>query len=266
MQSNPCEACAPRGQGPSAAASREPEPGAAGGAPGHLAELPEPHRVQPPAAARAACSSSWRRLFGVDLHAFGARRGRARSCSDLARGLRRPALRRLRAHVDRPARPRARPPAGRPRGARALPLLQDRSATRASELASRLDGRGARPASTGRGLPSEEVNDLVQQHMNHFPELEEGAEELWRKGRARRRGALPGPRRATSTSTTASRCGIARGEAERGVAAALRRRRRRSSRSSELLPTRVAHLPARPPDRAAHAARAHRPHRRPRRT
>ena len=42
--------------------------------------------------------------------------------------------------------------------------------------------------STGEGLtgfdmsrlPSEEVSDLVQRHMNHFPELEEGAEQLWR--------------------------------------------------------------------------------------
>jgi predicted transcriptional regulator/transcriptional regulator with XRE-family HTH domain len=32
-------------------------------------------------------------------------------------------------------------------------------------------------------LPSEEVNDLVQKHNNHFPELEQGAEELWRKAR-----------------------------------------------------------------------------------
>lgn len=31
--------------------------------------------------------------------------------------------------------------------------------------------------------PSEEVNDLLQAHMNYFPELEEGAEKLWRDGR-----------------------------------------------------------------------------------
>lgn len=29
-------------------------------------------------------------------------------------------------------------------------------------------------------LPSEEVHDLIQRHVNHFPELEAGAEELWR--------------------------------------------------------------------------------------
>lgn len=32
-------------------------------------------------------------------------------------------------------------------------------------------------------LPSEEVNDLLQRRTNHFPELEEGAEALWRDGR-----------------------------------------------------------------------------------
>jgi len=30
-------------------------------------------------------------------------------------------------------------------------------------------------------LPSEEVSDLVQRHMNHFPDLEEAAEQLWRQ-------------------------------------------------------------------------------------
>jgi predicted transcriptional regulator/transcriptional regulator with XRE-family HTH domain len=43
--------------------------------------------------------------------------------------------------------------------------------------------------STGEGLvgidpsrlPSEEVSDLVQRHLNHFPELEDGAEQLWRE-------------------------------------------------------------------------------------
>ncbi len=31
-------------------------------------------------------------------------------------------------------------------------------------------------------LPSEEVSDLIQRHMNYFPDLEEGAEMLWRSG------------------------------------------------------------------------------------
>src|SRR2546422_11778161 len=33
-------------------------------------------------------------------------------------------------------------------------------------------------------LPSEEVSDFIQRHMNYFPALEEGAEKLWRGGRA----------------------------------------------------------------------------------
>ncbi len=32
-------------------------------------------------------------------------------------------------------------------------------------------------------LPSEEVSDLIQRHSNYFPELEEGAEALWREAR-----------------------------------------------------------------------------------
>lgn len=31
-------------------------------------------------------------------------------------------------------------------------------------------------------LPSEEVSDLIQRHVNYFPELEEGADMLWRSG------------------------------------------------------------------------------------
>jgi predicted transcriptional regulator/transcriptional regulator with XRE-family HTH domain len=32
-------------------------------------------------------------------------------------------------------------------------------------------------------LPTEEVSDLIQRHMNYFPELEEGAEAVWRDAR-----------------------------------------------------------------------------------
>jgi predicted transcriptional regulator len=32
-------------------------------------------------------------------------------------------------------------------------------------------------------LPTEEVSDLLQRHMNYFPELEQGAEGLWREAR-----------------------------------------------------------------------------------
>jgi predicted transcriptional regulator/transcriptional regulator with XRE-family HTH domain len=38
------------------------------------------------------------------------------------------------------------------------------------------------PGAHGSRLPSEEVSDLVQRHLNHFPDLEAGAEALWRVG------------------------------------------------------------------------------------
>ncbi len=41
-------------------------------------------------------------------------------------------------------------------------------------------GEGLAGADPSR-LPSEEVSDMVQRHMNHFPELEEAAERLWRQ-------------------------------------------------------------------------------------
>jgi hypothetical protein len=50
-----------------------------------------------------------------------------------------------------------------------------------STLAERLStGEGLAGLDPSR-LPSEEVSDLVQRHMNHFPELEEAAEQLWRR-------------------------------------------------------------------------------------
>src|SRR5277367_5586770 len=50
-----------------------------------------------------------------------------------------------------------------------------------SALAERLStGEGLAGVDPSR-LPSEEVSDLVQRHMNHFPELEDAAEQLWRR-------------------------------------------------------------------------------------
>ncbi len=46
-------------------------------------------------------------------------------------------------------------------------------------LTSRLSD-GELPGIDGTRLPTEEVSDLLQRHMNYFPELEEGAEALWR--------------------------------------------------------------------------------------
>ncbi len=48
-------------------------------------------------------------------------------------------------------------------------------------LSARLsDGQGFDPEATR--LPSEEVNDFIQQAMNHFPDLEAAAESLWAEG------------------------------------------------------------------------------------
>ena len=51
--------------------------------------------------------------------------------------------------------------------------------TLATHLYDRDDLLGVDPSR----LPSEEVNDLIQRHMNYFPELEEGAEAVWREAR-----------------------------------------------------------------------------------
>jgi predicted transcriptional regulator len=51
----------------------------------------------------------------------------------------------------------------------------------ADTLALRLsDGSDLGPSDSR--LPSEEVSDLIQRHLNHFPELEDGADLLWRSG------------------------------------------------------------------------------------
>ncbi|HSN98695.1 MAG TPA: short-chain fatty acyl-CoA regulator family protein [Candidatus Nanopelagicales bacterium] len=52
----------------------------------------------------------------------------------------------------------------------------------AEALGERLSGDGFAGLDASR-LPSEEVSDLVQRHQNHFPELEEAAEALWREAR-----------------------------------------------------------------------------------
>jgi predicted transcriptional regulator/transcriptional regulator with XRE-family HTH domain len=49
-----------------------------------------------------------------------------------------------------------------------------------STLGERLDTTEGLSGLDPTRLPSEEVSDLVQRHQNHFPELEEGAEQLWR--------------------------------------------------------------------------------------
>ena len=118
--------------------------------------------------------------FGIDLPAFGGDDD-ARDDQRSARGLLGSGFRRLPAGLDRSARygdqlPRSRAPCW-PCTARTRP-----SACASDELASRLDGEEQGSIERSQ-LPTEEVNDLIQAHLNYFPQLEEGAEELWRKGK-----------------------------------------------------------------------------------
>ncbi len=53
----------------------------------------------------------------------------------------------------------------------------------ADNLAMKLSGGGDLSGVDASRLPTEEVSDLIQRHMNYFPELEEGAEALWRDAR-----------------------------------------------------------------------------------
>ncbi len=119
-------------------------------------------------------------LFGVDLHAFGGDED-ARMVSDLLEAFSDPAFD-MYGLASTDLRDLA---INQPQVARAVLALYRSYKTQreaSATLASRLDGQD--PGAMDRSqLPSEEVNDLVQRHMNHFPELEEGAEELWRKGR-----------------------------------------------------------------------------------
>ncbi|WP_437529198.1 short-chain fatty acyl-CoA regulator family protein [Sorangium sp. So ce726] len=73
--------------------------------------------------------------------------------------------------------------AASPNVARAvLTLYRSYATTRESldTLGERLAGDGFVGVDNSR-LPSEEVSDLIQRRMNHFSELEEGAEALWRE-------------------------------------------------------------------------------------
>jgi predicted transcriptional regulator/DNA-binding XRE family transcriptional regulator len=76
--------------------------------------------------------------------------------------------------------------AASPAGARAVLALYHawRAARESAEtLAARVEGGDGLSRVERARLPSEEVNDLIQGRMNHFPELEEGAEEVWREAR-----------------------------------------------------------------------------------
>jgi len=153
------------------------------------------------------------RSFGVDLHAFGGDDD-ARIVNDLLEAFSDPAF-----DTYQLASPDLRDLAvNHPQVARAVLALYKsyRTQREASEtLASRLDGeeQGAIDRSQ---LPSEEVNDLIQGRMNYFPELEEGAEQLWQKGRLDAEELYPGLLRYLDKQLGVH-VRIARGGAERDV-------------------------------------------------
>ncbi len=75
--------------------------------------------------------------------------------------------------------------AATPIAARAVLALYQayRSAREASDTLAATLSEGDLEGVDSSHLPTEEVSDLIQRHMNHFPELEEGAEALWREAR-----------------------------------------------------------------------------------
>jgi predicted transcriptional regulator/DNA-binding XRE family transcriptional regulator len=173
------------------------------------------------------------RLFGVDLHTFGGDED-ARLVSDLlevfsdrvfeAYGLASSDLRDL--ALNHPQVARA-----------VLALYGSYKSQRESseELASRLEDEESAGIDRSQ-LPTEEVNDLVQQHTNYFGELEEGAEEVSRRGKLDAEELYTGLVRYVD-KYHGVQVRIARGGAERGI---LRRYEveKKILTLSELLPTR----------------------------
>jgi predicted transcriptional regulator/DNA-binding XRE family transcriptional regulator len=72
-----------------------------------------------------------------------------------------------------------------PTAARAVVALYRayRNARESSEALAATLSDGALDGVDSSHLPTEEVSDLIQKHLNHFPELEAGAEALWRDAR-----------------------------------------------------------------------------------
>jgi predicted transcriptional regulator/transcriptional regulator with XRE-family HTH domain len=172
-------------------------------------------------------------LFGTDLHAFGADDD-ARLVNDLLEVFSDPVFDAYQL-TSTDLRDLA---VNHPQMARAMMALYTSYKTQrgaSEELASRLDGEEAAGPDQSL-LPSEEVSDLIQSRMNYFPELEEGAEELWKKGRLDPEEIYPGLVRYLDKQHGVL-VRIARGEAERGV---LRRFdvEKKILTLSELLPTR----------------------------
>lgn len=75
--------------------------------------------------------------------------------------------------------------ASAPAAARAVVALYQayRAAREASDTLAATLSAGDLEGIDSQHLPTEEVSELIQRHGNHFPELEEGAEALWRDAR-----------------------------------------------------------------------------------
>jgi predicted transcriptional regulator/DNA-binding XRE family transcriptional regulator len=172
-------------------------------------------------------------LFDMDLHAFGAD-GDARMINDLVEAFADPLFDAYQL-TSTDLRDLA---LNNPQVARAVIALYSSYKTqRASseELATRLEDDES--AGMDRSLlPSEEVNDVIQGHMNYFPELEDGADELWKRARLEPEELYSGLIRYLDKQHGVL-VRMARGGAERGV---LRRfdAEKRILTLSELLPTR----------------------------
>jgi predicted transcriptional regulator/DNA-binding XRE family transcriptional regulator len=173
-------------------------------------------------------------LFGVDLHTFGGDDD-ARLVNDLMEAFSDPLFDAYRlTSVD--LRELA---VNSPQVARAtIALYSSYKVQRdtSDELASRLEGEEGAGLDRSR-LPSEEVNDLIQKHMNYFPELEEAAEDLWKRAKLDAEELYPGLIRCLDKQHGVH-VRMARGGAERGV---LRRYDvdKKLLVLSELLPTRA---------------------------
>ena len=126
-----------------------------------------------------------------------------------------------------------------PAGARAvLALYRAYQEARGSieTLATRVSRDADDAAGSEFQLPNEQVNDVVQSHMNHFPELEAAAETVWREGGLEHDDLYGGLVRYLDRKLGVT-VRIARWGAEPGIV----RRFDRKSRElvlSELLPTR----------------------------
>jgi predicted transcriptional regulator len=173
------------------------------------------------------------RTYGVDLHAFGGDED-ARIVNDMLEVFSEPLFEAYQL-TSADLRELA---LNHPQVARAVLALYSTYKTQreaSEDLASRLDGEDAAGVDRSQ-FPSEEVSDFVQQHNNYFPELEEGAEELWRKARFDAEELYTGLLRYLEKHH-GIHVRIARGGAERGI---LRQydTDKKLLTLSELLPTR----------------------------